>query len=39
VSAAELQSICGAVEQISRTPYWAKLRTVVKDILQRAVHE
>jgi hypothetical protein len=39
VSSAELQSICGAVEQIARTRYWAKLRAVVKDILQQAVHE
>ena len=39
VSAAELQSIYAAVEQISRTPYWTKLRAVVRDILQQAVHE
>ncbi len=39
VSPAELESIRGAVDQIARTPYWAKLRTVVKDILQQAMHE
>jgi len=39
VSPAELESLRGEVEQIARTPYWAKLRTVVKDILQQALRE